>query len=86
MTCTYLASKLDENTRRHRDVLTVFDRLLKKRQNINKLHIRTIDPHGKVNHIFIILALKNKKQNKQKKNVIITTKYIAISSLEGEFI
>lgn len=48
MTCTYLASKLDENTRRHRDILTVFDRLLKKRSDPNKPHIRTIDPHGKV--------------------------------------
>merc|ERR1719334_1597533 len=26
MTCAYVASKLDESTRRHRDVLTVFDR------------------------------------------------------------
>mmetsp|Transcript_70110 Transcript_70110/g.111514 ORF Transcript_70110/g.111514 Transcript_70110/m.111514 type:complete len:650 (-) Transcript_70110:142-2091(-) len=47
MTCTYLASKLDENTRRHRDILTVFDRLYKKRNSVTTVHLRTIDPHGK---------------------------------------
>ena len=48
MTCIYLACKIDEQPRRHRDVLTVFDRLYKKRNNLKMIHLRTIDPHGKV--------------------------------------
>ena len=47
MTCIYLACKIDEKARRHRDVLTVFDRIFKKR-NGPRTHLRTIDPHGKV--------------------------------------
>ena len=50
MTSTYLAAKLDEQMRRHRDILTVFDRLYKRRHNVNNLHLRTIDPHAKVKY------------------------------------
>lgn len=77
MTATYLASKIDENIRRHRDVLTVFDRIYKKRNNENESHLRTIDPHGKVLCVFFCFFV-----------IILTLKmqYTAIRDMEREFI
>jgi len=48
MTCIYLATKVQEEKRRHRDVLTVFDRLLKKRTTKGpRRDFKPIDPMSK---------------------------------------
>jgi len=44
MTCVYLSSKVEEEKRRHRDVLNVFDRLHKK--NSNK-PLNVLDPYSR---------------------------------------
>jgi len=44
MTCVYLSSKVEEEKRRHRDVLNVFDRLQKK--NANK-PLNVLDPYSR---------------------------------------
>jgi len=44
MTCVYLSSKVEEEKRRHRDVLNVFDRLQKK--NSNK-PLNVLDPYSR---------------------------------------
>lgn len=82
MTCTYLASKIDENIRRHRDILTVFDRIHKKKQiansNSNQSHLRTIDPHGKVKFKFESFFPFSRTN--------ISLHHSAIRNLEREFI
>jgi len=44
MTCVYLSSKVEEEKRRHRDVLNVFDRLQKKNA---KKPLNVLDPYGR---------------------------------------
>eukprot|EP00494_Astrolonche_serrata_P023601 UN23859 len=51
MTCIYLATKVDEEKRRHRDVLNVFDRILKKKRagktaGIIRKDLKCIDPYS----------------------------------------
>jgi len=44
MACVYLATKVEEEKRRHRDILNVFDRLQKKRSGKT---LNVLDPYGK---------------------------------------
>lgn len=44
MACVYLATKVEEEKRRHRDILNVFDRLQKKRAG---KPLNVLDPYGK---------------------------------------
>lgn len=48
MTCIYLATKVEEEIRRHRDILTVFDRILKKRElkGPKRGEFMALDPSG----------------------------------------
>jgi len=47
MACMYLATKVEEEQRRHRDILNVFDRLQKKRLAGKGKPLNVLDPYGK---------------------------------------
>lgn len=47
MACMYLATKVEEEQRRHRDILNVFDRLQKKRLAGKGRPLNVLDPYGK---------------------------------------
>lgn len=47
MACIYLSTKVEEEKRRHRDILNVFDRLNKKRTLPEGARIMVLDPHGR---------------------------------------